>query len=432
MNFFKRAFKYCVRHKIKNVILFLLIAVIATFLVLSVSIFQSSEKATVNVKGDVSGKLQLTIDEEGNYGEGTQDQFGTSYVYNGDKITPELIEAIQNVEGVVDCNSETPQCYYGAAVNFKYFSGSFGGGFTPYGDVSGITCVLSSEKSEKFENGTFKLKEGRHIKPDDKYVALMPDVLAEYNHLSVGDKIELYLPDPAECKVELEIIGIYEGAEGAQSDSMFMSDIASNVLYTDFNPGNDAYKEYDYLDLTIYVEDPVNIQNVYDRIMKLPEMQGKTLKLTIDNSDYEQIVNPFTKVQQVLRILISVGILVGIIVLALILNIWIRNRKQEIAILVALGNSKKNIFGQFLCEVLGIAIPTFALVAVVTTTMRKTLNNIIIQLIGEKDISFVLQMDFYQILFMCIVGTLIIVLAVFIAAYFILKQKPLELLSKAD
>ena len=70
--------------------------------------------------------------------------------------------------------------------------------------------------------------------------------------------------------------------------------------------------------------------------------------------------------------------------MALILNIWIRNRKQEIAILVALGNSKKNIFGQFLCEVLGIAIPTFALVAVVTTTMRKTLNNIIIQLIGEK------------------------------------------------
>lgn len=130
--------------------------------------------------------------------------------------------------------------------------------------------------------------------------------------------------------------------------------------------------------------------------------------------------------------MIIVGILVGIIVLALILNIWIRNRKQEIAILVALGNSKKNIFGQFLCEVLGIAIPTFALVAVVTTTMRKTLNNIIIQLIGEKDISFVLQMDFYQILFMCIVGTLIIVLAVFIAAYFILKQKPLELLSKAD
>ena len=65
MNFFKRAFKYCIRQKIKNVILFLLITVISIFLVLSVSIFQSSEKATVNVKGDVSGKLHLTIDEEG-------------------------------------------------------------------------------------------------------------------------------------------------------------------------------------------------------------------------------------------------------------------------------------------------------------------------------------------------------------------------------
>ncbi len=432
MNFFKRAFKYCVRHKIKNVILFLLIAVIATFLVLSVSIFQSSEKATVNVKGDVSGKLQLTIDEEGNYGEGTQDQFGTSYVYNGDKITPELIEAIQNVEGVVDCNSETPQCYYGAAVNFKYFSGSFGGGFTPYGDVSGITCVLSSEKSEKFENGTFKLKEGRHIKPDDKYVALMPDVLAEYNHLSVGEKIELYLPDPAECKVELEIIGIYEGAEGAQSDSMFMSDIASNVLYTDFNPGNDAYKEYDYLDLTIYVEDPVNIQNVYNRIMNLPEMEGKNLKLTMDNSDYDQIVNPFTKVQEVLRVLIVAGVLVSIVVLALILNIWIRNRKQEVAILVALGNSKKNIFGQFLCEVLGVSIPAFAVVVAAVTSMRKSLSNLIVHLVGEKDVSFVLQIDLLQVIFVCVMGIFIIAIAVFIATYFILKRKPLELFSKTD
>ena len=146
MNFFKRAFKYCIRQRTKNMILFCIMSVIAIFLILSVSILTSSKNASLNVKGDVTGKLQLTIDETGNYGSGTGSQNGMSYIYNGDKITPKLIEAISKVEGVVDYNSETKECYYGAAVNFKYFSASFGGGFTPYGDASGIT--LSSRLSE--------------------------------------------------------------------------------------------------------------------------------------------------------------------------------------------------------------------------------------------------------------------------------------------
>ena len=36
----------------------------------------------------------------------------------------------------------------------------------------------------------------------------------------------------------------------------------------------------------------------------------------MDNSDYDQIVNPFTKVQEVLRVLIVAGVLVSIVVLA--------------------------------------------------------------------------------------------------------------------
>lgn len=434
MNFFVRAFKYCTRQRGKNIILFFIIAVVGTFLILSTSILSSSKNTSLNVKGDVAGKLQMTIDETGNYGSGTSAQDGgMSYIYNGDKITPELIKAISKVEGVVDYNSETKECYYGAAVNFKYFSASFGGGFTPYGDVSGLTCVLSSEKSEKFESGDYKLKQGRHIQPDDQYVVLMSDVLAEYNDLSVGDKIKLYLPSPADSIVELEIIGIYEGAEGAQSDAMFLDDIDSNVLYSDFNPGNDEYDEpEEYLDLTIYAEDPVNIQNVYERIMGLPEMQGKTLRLTMDNSEYEQIVNPLVQVQKVMKIFIVISILVSIIVLTLILNIWFRNRKQEIAILIAIGNSKKNIFGQFLCEVLGVAILAFVAAGVLMTAMKGSLNSLIVLLIGDETVSFSLQINPAQMFFMCIAGGAIVIIAVSIAAYSIMRHKLINLFAKTD
>ena len=83
MNFFDRAFKYCIRQRIKNLILFLIMTVIAVFLILSVSILKSSENATLNVKGEVNGKLHLTIDEEGNY-----TIFGTGH--------PILISSMEN------------------------------------------------------------------------------------------------------------------------------------------------------------------------------------------------------------------------------------------------------------------------------------------------------------------------------------------------
>lgn len=78
------------------------------------------------------------------------------------------------------------------------------------------------------------------------------------------------------------------------------------------------------------------------------------------------------------------------------------------------------------------SIPAFAVVVAAVTSMRKSLSNLIVHLVGEKDVSFVLQIDLLQVIFVCVMGICIIAIAVFIATYFILKRKPLELFSKTD
>ena len=114
------------------------------------------------------------------------------------------------------------------------------------------------------------------------------------------------------------------------------------------------------------------------------------------------------------------------------MNIWFRNRKQEIAILIAIGNSKKNIFGQILCEVLGVAILAFVAAGVLMTAMKGSLNSLIVLLIGDETVSFSLQINPAQMFFMCIAGGAIVIIAVSIAAYSIMRHKLINLFAKTD
>lgn len=86
-----------------------------------------------------------------------------------------------------------------------------------------------------------------------------------------------------------------------------------------------------------------------------------------------------------------------------------------------------------MCEVLGGSYLLFAAKkGACDLNAKELLSNLIVHLVGEKDVSFVLQIDLLQVIFVCVMGIFIIAIAVFIATYFILKRKPLELFSKTD
>lgn len=431
MGFMKRAGLYCLRQRFKTIILFLVLTLIATFILTGIAIRDASKGATADVQTAIGGKIMLDLDSEGHMGGGQQNQWGTVYSYNGDLITEDIVKAISKVDGVVDYNTEDTAAYYGAGVDFKYLPAAFGLSYTPYGECSAYTATLSSEKCSKFQSGKYKLVDGRHITPDDKHTCLISKELADYNKLSVGDKVKMYSLD-SDAISEFEIVGIFDGTEGASGNALTVDEIPANCGYIDcatlFELFGDELNGYQQL--TIYVEDPVSIQNVYDRISALPELKGKTLKLSIDTDEYDVVSTPLTSLQKLVNATIVIISVVSAIILTLLLTIWIRGRKKEIGILLSIGKSKANIILQFFTETFVVAAPAFAMSIPFSNLIAAKAGEFLVSRVTTGTANLNVQIDAAYILPLCLIGILLIAVAVIVSSWTVVCSKPKDILTK--
>ncbi len=431
MNFVKRAFLYCFRQKVKTLILFLVLAIISTFLLTGLAIRDASEGATEDVQTAIGGKLFLEIDPANQY-DSSQDGYGMTYTYNGDYITPEILDAISNVDGVVDYNSDNPRGFWGAGVDFEYLPAAFNLSYTPYGESSAYTAALSSEKSSDFESGKYSLVDGRHITPEDKYVVMISKELADYNKLSVGDIMTMYCLD-SDGNVKLEIIGIFDGTEGTSGNGGFsVSDIPANCGYVDYTTmfENFGRKIDGYTQIDIYVEDPVSIQNVYDKVKDLPELRGKSLKLSIDTDEYDVVSTPLESLQQLVNITIIIISVVSVVILTLLLTIWIRGRKKEIGILLSIGKSKLNIILQIFTETIVVAVISFVASIPFSFSVAEKVGAFLVSRVTTGTANLNVQINAAYLLPLYLIGILLIAVAVIASSWTVVRSKPKVILTK--
>lgn len=432
MGFIKRAGLYCFRQRFKTVILFLVLMIIATFMLTGIAVRDAAKGATADVQTAIGGKIMLDIDTDGHMGGGQQNQWGTTYTYNGDYITDDIVDAIRKVDGVVDYNAEESEGYFGAGVNFKYLPAALGLSYTQYGEASSYTATLSSEKCKAFQSGKYKLVKGRHITTDDKYTCLISKELADYNKLSVGDKIKMYSLD-SDAISEFEIVGIFDGTEGTSGNALTVDEIPANCGYVDYAGIRDIFKgDYDegYSQLTIYVEDPVSIQNVYDKISALPELKGKTLKLSIDTEEYDVVSTPLESLQKLVNTTIVIISVVSALILTLLLTIWIRGRKKEIGILLSIGKSKVNIILQIFTETFVVAVIAFAASIPFSNLIAEKAGAFLVSRVTTGTANLNVQIDAAYLLPLYIIGILLITIAVIASSWTVVRLKPKDILTK--
>lgn len=431
MSFLKRAGLYCLRQRFKTIILFLVLTLIATFMLTGIAIRDAAKGATADVRNAIGGKIEINLDTEGHMGSSQQNQWGTVYGYNGDLITQDIVKAISKVDGVVDYNTEDTAAYYGAGVDFKYLPAAFGLSYTPYGESSAYTATLSSEKCSSFQSGKYKLIDGRHITPDDKHVCLLSKELADYNKLSVGDKVKMYSLD-SDAISEFEIVGIFDGTEGASGNALTVDEIPANCGYIDcatlfemFGDELDGYQQ-----LTIYVEDPVRVQNVYDRISALPELKGKTLKLSIDTDEYDVVSTPLESLQKLVDTTIVIIAVVSASVLTLLLTIWIRGRKKEIGILLSIGKSKVNIILQFFAETFVVAVVAFVASIPFSFSVAAKAGEFLVSRVTTGTANLNVQIDAAYFPSLYLIGILLIAVSVIASSWTVVRSKPKDILAK--
>ena len=434
MNFFRRAIRYCWRQKIRSIILLLAFTLLASAALIALSVGHATAEGTDEVKQTVGASIHIEIDSGNTDLYGSENEWGTAYQYNGDYITQGVIDAIAKVDGVVNYSAESEGGYWGAGINFEYFTGSFNIDFTGgYGQSVPYTVTLNSELSANFLNGTYTLEEGRHIQPDDSYAVLISKELADKNGLSVGDDITMYDLD-SDSENTFEIVGIFSGTEGMSKDAMMADGIPANQGYIDMNSYNEIF-DRDAMklgSLDVYVDSAENVQDVLETIQNLPEIKDKTFTYSTDTENFDLISNPLSSIQTMVDTAVIVIAVTGAAIIVLLLVLWTRSRKKEAGILMAVGRSKLEIVLQFLTENILIAIPAVAASLGLTALLADKVGAYLVSQTARDITGLSVTIHSADIAAVYGIGALILILAVLLAAVTVIRLKPREILSQMD
>ncbi len=431
MNFFNRALKYCWRQRLRSFLLLLTFTLLSTTVLIAISSEKAVEQGTKQIKETVGASVRIELDTNNQANYGSAEDFGngaSGYTYNGDFITEKIVDKISKLENVIGYNAKSSEGYWGVPKSFSPFPAMVTEGLaTPY------QAVLNSSLDTRFLNGTYKLEEGRHIKADDSYVALISKELADKNNLSVGDTIEFITETDIDITdTTFKIIGIFSGTEGMSKSAITPSDIPANLGYIDMNSLSELYDSegYDFLD--VYTHTPEEAKELMETIKNLPEVKGKTFTFNLNSEDFDLVSTPLSSFGSMVDTTVFVLTIIGVLIVVLLLVLWTRGRKKEIGILLAVGRSKVEIVGQFLTENILITFLSIIVSAGLSITFADKIGAYIIQKAGESATDLTISIATSDMVMVYSIGLALVCFSVLIASYTVIRLNPKDILSKMD
>lgn len=120
-------------------------------------------------------------------------------------------------------------------------------------------------------------------------------------------------------------------------------------------------RNYGFNVLFVTVDDPQNMERIVADVNALPEIDWTAFTVDVDNEIYENAAAPLATLNELVLTLLVVIIVVSAIILALILTLWTKTRIHEIGVFLSVGIRKSAIIGQYLVEILLIAVLAFGL-----------------------------------------------------------------------
>lgn len=357
----KNAFAYVTRKSLKSIIILIVIMLMSSLSLISLSIKDATDKASEKTFGNITNSFSMEINRQVN--PGTPRGGGNVKGQDIKKITdsPDIESYVKRINSVADLDGldiiETQETLANQsperAKNFK--------------STVMLTGVNESSKETKFVSGAYKLVEGEHLKNDDKNKILMHKDLAAKNHLKIGDKLKLKSnlfdadnEKQANETVEVTIRGLFDGHNNGGVSAA--QELYENTLITDLNTAAKVYGNTEdtavYQDATFFVKGNKKLEDVMKNLGKL-DINWQEYNLIKSSSNYPALQESISGIYAIADKLFIGSLAFAGLVVALLLFLWMNARKKEIAVLLSIGMSKAKIFGQFVTELLLVAIPAY-------------------------------------------------------------------------
>jgi len=333
------------------------------------------DNSVKEAKNHIRREMGAVVNYLPDYMKAMQDELGDDD-YDKVEISMQVAEELAKDEKVKDMYVMW-STYLQAKLKGEY---SMEGEDLLYVDVSGSNHPVGL----LFEDNIYTLLAGRQISQEEfdsrSKVVLVTKEMAARNNLEIGSTITVV---PTENQTEeFEVIGIFEGASEFSKDSIIVSGPVVEELAE--NMDEEMNMGAQITSVKFLLSDPLEIDNFIERSKgKLP---SEYTYLSGRSKQYKKLTKPLDLIEIIIKLLIGVVFIAGAMIILAVVTIFVRDRKFEIGLLLASGESKAKVIGQFLIELLIITVIAFVIAGGISQVSSKYVANWIVenQLVEEE------------------------------------------------
>ncbi len=404
MKFYQLAFRYLCRKKSKTFILLLVLLFINSMILGSYMILHATEDSRITMQEKMGTKAVLEV-------KGS-DRF----------ITENEVREIRDMDGVISVNRMADSAVY--PVNFNPITNS------DSEDENNWKVTLLSydelERDSAFSDLRYRLMKGDMITEGSGKGAVINFALADANGLEIGDEMEVGTETGS--VINVKIIGVFvAGSERNQMDTLPAVNRIENQIFIDNESYTGLFDNAGYRKIAVYTKKPDQVDVL---VQELKDFLGSRVEITTADILYRQLEVPLNRIVRVMKFMLVFTLAAGVTITSILLCMWMRSRKREIAVFISMGKKKTDIFMQVFMETAAV----FCLSVFGACVIGSGMAGIMKELLMEENTAVLLSVSLQagDIAAMFFAGGCIAVIAVCISLLPILRANPKDILSKME
>ena len=404
MKFYQLAFRYLCRKKSKTFILLLVLLFINSMILGSYMILHATEDSRITMQEKMGTKAVLEV-------KGS-DRF----------ITENEVGEIRDMDGVISVNRMADSAVY--PVNFNPITNS------DSEDENNWKVTLLSydelERDSAFSDLRYRLMKGDMITEGSGKGAVINFALADANGLEIGDEMEVGTETGS--VINVKIIGVFvAGSERNQMDTLPAVNRIENQIFIDNESYTGLFDNAGYRKIAVYTKKPDQIDVL---VQELKDFLGSRVEIATADILYRQLEVPLNRIVRVMKFMLVFTLAAGVTITSILLCMWMRSRKREIAVFISMGKKKTDILMQVFMETAAV----FCLSVFGACVIGSGMAGIMKELLMEENTAVLLSVSLQagDIATMFFAGGCIAVIAVCISLLPILRANPKDILSKME
>lgn len=385
MNYLQRAFCYISRKRLKSLLLFLIFTVVNCMVLGVLGIQSASEEVMKDLRSNTESKVILEIRQE------------TERFTGGD---------IQGFSGIPNIN--WMNCLWSENVEIPALEPVMGDGQSE--QLFTVHLQNRVDKDSPFEEKIYRLVEGDFPSASNEIV--INQMLADQNGLRVGDSIT----------GDYKVVGMFlSGTERQQTEKVATVNRIENQIYILADESREGYTK-----VICYAEEPERLGELAGELEE--RCSGKAY-VQANDATFQKMKLSIEQTGRITMFVLAITLITGCMVTGLLLSMWMRGRKMEIAVYVSLGIEKSNLLLQTVSEGLMLYIISFCISELFTNSLLPMAggNLGILESAGGS-----WKADYAGSLFVLGCGMCMIVFLTVIAIFPYLKKHPKEILSEME